>query len=762
MKPTDFRSYNKDHAYASNEGNKAGDMGYRADYDMNENLSDAGGAIEGQPENGAQRKKDAKHKKKHKHAKRNILLTFLAVIAALVAAALITAAVASTMWLRDIPQMDDLSQYSRSGITTIYASDGQTKLATITYENRIEVSADEISQYAKDAIVAVEDERFYEHGALDPIGIARAVVSTAKGSTQGASTITQQLARNTVLRDEMSDRTLERKVREAYVALALESKYSKDDILAAYLNIVNFSNSNYGIEAASRDYFGIPASDLSLAQAAMLVGIPNSPSQYNPRENMDAVKQRQKHVLSRMLANEMITQEEYDVALAEEIVLSDPIERNDTVSSIAPYFVDYVKTLLTDDMQYNVQDGIGGCSIYTTLDVKAQDAATTAIEDVLKTSDLDASLTAVDPENGYILAMVGGRNYEENNFNLSTQMNRQPGSTFKPFTLIAAMNQGISPLTRYDSTSPAKITDEWTVNNSEGHGSGMMTLTAATTSSVNTVYARLAHEIGAQAIVDTAHEMGIKSNLLADETITLGTSGVNTLEMASAYATIADGGVFHEPIAITKIEDDRGTAIYDVSEAQLEGDRVMSEDIAYKATEVMETVITSGTGRGAKLANGQEAAGKTGTSEHGRDLWFVGFTPQVSCAIWTGYREEKETSLYGGTTSTPIWKKFMDAYLKGTEKKSFTDPDDDKLMFTTGNASDMITTIAEAAAEAEIAEEEAAELAGETDPDSSGSSNGSSASSSSVSTSTSSSSSAGSTSTSSSSAKREGQSASKR
>lgn len=624
---------------------------------------------------------------KKKRSKKNIVLTALAILLAFIAALGFVAAIASTLWLRDIPQMDDLSEYSRSGITTIYASDRETPLATITYENRIEVQPGQISQYAKDAIVAVEDERFYEHGALDPVGIARAVVSTVTGKMQGGSTLTQQLARNTVLKDEMTDRTLARKVREAYVAMMLENKYSKDEILATYLNIVNFSNSNYGIEAAAQDYFAIPASDLSLAQAAMLVGIPNSPSQYNPRDNIDAVKQRQKHVLSRMLANNMITQEEYDAAVAEEIVLTDPIARNDTVSSIAPYFVDYVKSLLTDDMKYNMQGATGGCSIYTTLDVNDQNAANEAIAEVLEDMDLDGSLTAVNPKNGYILAMVGGRDYATNNFNLSTQMNRQPGSTFKPFTLIAAMNAGISPSTKYDSTSPAKITDEWTVNNAEGHGSGMMTITAATTSSVNTVYAHLAHDIGAQAIVDTAHAMGIKSNLTADETITLGTSGVNTLEMASAYGTIADGGIFHEPVAITQITDDKGNDIYKIDEENLTGDQVLSEDIALKATEIMETVLTSGTGRGARLASGQEAAGKTGTSEHGRDLWFVGFTPQISCAVWTGYRDEKETSLYGGTTSTPIWKKFMDKALEDKETERFAAPDEDNLLFTTGGAS---------------------------------------------------------------------------
>lgn len=624
--------------------------------------------------------------KTHARPKRHILLKILAGLFFLIAIASVAAAIMVSTWLRDIPDCSDLSRYTETGVSTIYASDKETVLAEITYENRIEISADDITQDTKDALVAIEDERFYEHGALDPIGLARAVVSTVRGNKQGASTLTQQLARNTVLINEMSEQTLERKVREAYVAFELEKRYSKDEIIAAYLNVVNFSNANYGIEAAARDYFGISAKELSLAQAAALIGIPNAPSLYNPRTNLEGVLNRQKVVLSKMLELGFIDQEEYDEAVNEEIVIEDETESQDDVSDIAPYFVDYVKQLLNDDAKYNMKSAKGGNKIYTTLNVEDQQAAKTAIDDVMEGSDLDASLTSVDPENGYILSMIGGRDYAENNFNLSTQMSRQPGSTFKPFTLIAAMQMGIDPETRFDATAPAKISDTWTVRNAEGGGSGMMSLTTATTRSINTVYARLAHEIGSDVIIDTAHSMGIKSALTNDETITLGTSGVNTLEMASAYATLASGGIYHEPVAVTSIEDEDGNIIYELSDEDLEGTRVLSEAIAAKATEILQTVITSGTGRGAKLSNEQPAAGKTGTSEHGRDLWFVGYTPQISCAVWTGHRDETETSLYGGTTSTPIWKKYVDAVLENEEIENFPEVDEDSLLFTSSNA----------------------------------------------------------------------------
>lgn len=619
--------------------------------------------------------------KTHK-SKKTVVLRVIAVLFALLALVAVAASVMASIWLKDIPDCSDLSKYTKTGISTIYASDEQTVLAEITYENRIEIPADQMTQDTKDALVAIEDERFYDHGAVDPIGIARAAVSTLTGNRQGASTLTQQLARNTVLKDEMTDQTIERKVREAYVAFEIERNYSKDDIIANYLNVVNFGNANYGIEAASEDYFGIPASELSLAQSALLVGVPNSPTQYNPRTNLEGALSRQKIVLKKMLELGFIDQAEYDAAIAEEIVIQDESASADNVSNIAPYFVDYVKQLLQDDPRYNMSSATGGNAIYTSLDVEDQQAAQKAVDEVMEDSDLDASLTSVDPENGYILAMIGGRDYAENNYNLSTQMSRQPGSTFKPFTLIAAMQMGIDPATRYDATGPAKITDTWTVNNAEGGGSGYMSIANATTHSVNTVYARLAHDIGSEAIVNVAHSMGVKSNLTNDETITLGTSGVNTLEMASAYATLASGGIYREPVAITRIVNDSGETIYELSEEDMQGTRVLSKEIAAKATEILQTVITSGTGTNARLASGQPAAGKTGTSEHGRDLWFVAYTPQISCAVWTGYREEQETKLYGGTTSVPIWRKYVSEALKDEDVRKFEKVDTSSLLFT--------------------------------------------------------------------------------
>lgn len=616
---------------------------------------------------------------------KSIFLGFLVALFALLAAGMITAALLLNIWLRDLPELGDLTKYTETGISTIYASDKKTVLAEISYENRIEVSKDEISQYAKDALVAIEDERFYEHGAIDPIAMARAVVSTLSGTRQGASTLTQQLARNTVLLDEMDDATLERKAREAYIAFEIENRYSKDEILTLYLNVVNFSNADYGIEAAAQDYFGVSAKDLSLAQAAFLVAIPNSPATYNPRTNFDGVVARQHLVLKKMLELGFIEQEQYDEAMNEELVVSPDTIFTDKVSPDAPYFVDYVKSLLSTDTKYNLRSSKGGNKIYTTLDIDGQKAAVSAIEEVMEDMDLDASLTAIEPQTGYIVAMVGGRNYAENNFNLSTQMSRQPGSTFKPFTLIAAMQEGIDPSTTYDATSPAEITDSWTVNNAEGDGYGRMSISKATTNSVNTVYARLAHDIGAQPIIDTAHALGIKSNLTNDETITLGTSGVNTLEMASAYATIASEGVYREPIAITKIEDDAGNTVYEIDDEDTQGTQVISPAIAAKATEIMETVITSGTGRAARLDNGQVAAGKTGTSEHGRDLWFCAFTPNISCAVWTGYRDETPTKLYGGSTSVPIWKKYVEAVMGDSKPEDFDMADTDELVFPATN-----------------------------------------------------------------------------
>ncbi len=310
--------------------------------------------------------------------------------------------------------------------------------------------------------------------------------------------------------------------------------------------------------------------------------------------------------------------------------------------------------------------------MYTTLNVGIQEAANKAIEDNLEYRDsgLDASLVSIDPDNGEIVAMVGGKDYEKDQFNLATQMSRQAGSAFKTFTLLAALDAAVDPDNTYiDASSPITISKTWNVRNSEGHGSGETSVTSATTSSINTVFARLCHALGPKKVAEMAHACGITSELEEYDTITLGASGVNTLEMANAYATIANGGYHHDPVAVTEIVSPTGETIYKYTPTQ--GTRVISAAVAQKATEILETVVTSGTGTRAALWNGQDCAGKTGTSEYGRDLWFCGFTPQYSTAVWVGYRTETQTGLYGGSICAPIWHDFMTAALKGLAVENF-------------------------------------------------------------------------------------------
>ena len=599
---------------------------------------------------------------------------------AILAAVMLIAAVFLSQWLRDLPAYDDIDDYASNGITTIYAADEETVLARVYLENRIRLENNEIPQTMKDAIVAIEDERFYSHSGVDWQGVVRALFTNLNGGSQGGSTLTQQLVRNTVLLDEMQERTIERKVREMYIAHEIEKTHSKEELLCLYLNVVNFGDGCYGLEAASRDYFDKHADELSLAEYAMLAGIPNSPTANNPRVDYDRAYERSHLVLGKMLELGYIGQDEYDAAMAEKPELAEAHEEEEGTVK-APYFVDYVKELASEDPKYNASNyKKGGLSIYTTLDMKKQEAAEYAVsEGIAEWEGMDSSLTSVDPDNGYIVAMVGGKNYEENPFNLSTQMRRQPGSCFKPFTLMAAMTLGMSPDTRFDGSSPAKITETWTVSNSEGQGYGQMSLKDATTNSVNTVYAHVIHKIGAQAAVDMAKACGITSPLASVESICLGTQGVCTLEMASAYATLAAGGIRHDPVAITKVIDQNNKTVYEYEDTG--GTRVMSAAMAAKTTEILQTVIEKGTGTRGKPDNGQPLAGKTGTSEEARDLWFVGYCPQLSTAIWSGYRDEQPTSGYGGSVSAPIFKIYADQGVLG-EIEEFPEVDTKSLKFT--------------------------------------------------------------------------------
>lgn len=602
------------------------------------------------------------------------VLYILVVFAALIIAGCCATYALASSWLQDLPDYQDASSYNLAQKTRVYASDGTTLLAEFYLENREPVSdLSDISPYVTQGTVATEDERFYQHHGIDPIGIARAVVNNLTGgSTEGASTLTQQFVRNTVLSDEMSEQTLKRKVREAYIALKLEESYSKDDILLMYLNTVNYGSGAYGIEAAAKKYFSVDAGDLTLAQAALLVGIPQSPTYNNPINYPDNAIARRNTVLARMLSNSVITQDQYDEAVNEPLNLK-VTETTESGIYQYPYFTSYVRQVLLD--QYSEAEVFkGGLTVTTTLDVKAQRAAEKAAarEDKEVDSDVEAALVAVEPSTGYIRALVGGRDYNANEYNLATQAQRQAGSSFKTFTLAAAIENGIDPNKTYvDCNSPATIdmgenAQPWTVENYSGHNYGTLSLADAFAVSSNTGFARLVTAIGSDKVVDIAHRMGIESDLQSVPSITLGTQGVTVREMAGAYATIATGGIQHDAVAIEKITDANGKTIF---QADTTGTRVITEETAHALEKVMEGVVTNGTGKAAALDSGQTVAGKTGTSQNWRDKWFVGITPQYSVACWEGAREERQMS--SSYDVSDMFADFLNQLISSSDTEAF-------------------------------------------------------------------------------------------
>ncbi len=585
------------------------------------------------------------------------VLMVLTVLVAICAAGGYAAWSICDSWLQDLPDYQDASSYNLAQKTRVYASDGTTLLAEFYLEDREPVSSlDDISDYVTEGTVATEDERYYEHGGVDVYGIARAVVvNFTGGSREGASTITQQFVRNTVLSDEAGESTIKRKVREAYISVKLEETYSKDEILLMYLNTINYGSGAYGIQAASLKYFSKDAKDLTLAESATLVAIPNSPTNYNPIDNPDNCLERRNLVLDRMLSNGYITQEEHDAAQAEPLGLN--VQQSQTSDGIYayPYFTSYVRDWLLDNYS-EAEVFKGGLAVTTTLDVNAQNAAETACRNKEATmdSDIEVAMVATDPNTGYIKALVGGKDYYTDEYNLATQATRQPGSSFKTFTLAAAIEDGIDPNNTTVNCSSTATIDNWTVENYDQTNYGTRSIASAFAVSSNTGFARLCSVIGPQKVVDEAHKLGIESDLNAVPSITLGSQGVTVREMCQAYGTIATGGVQHDAIAVEKIVDSNGKSIY---QADTTGTRVITEEVAKACENVMEGVLTYGSGTEARLTNGQTAAGKTGTSESFRDSWFCGITPSWSVAIWMGAREERTMSSY--YTAPSVFKEFV-------------------------------------------------------------------------------------------------------
>ncbi|MDP2299649.1 MAG: PBP1A family penicillin-binding protein [Actinomycetota bacterium] len=582
----------------------------------------------------------------------------------------------ASSWLEGLPDINDPDAFNVAQTTKIYSADG-VLLANLYLENRQVVPLEDISPHLLHAVVAVEDERFYQHNGVDFIGLTRAVVTNVTtGRREGASTLTQQFIRNTVLADERFDISIKRKVREAWLALELEKTHSKDEILAMYLNTVYYGEGAYGAEAASLTYFNKHASELTVAEAALLAGLPQAPSRLTPYDNPDGAVSRRQWVLSKLFEQGYVSSDEYEAAKIEDLRLARSSELDEQGVYKAPYFVAHVKKLLQDEYGTSLVFK-GGLTVHTTLDTTMQTYAEEASRSVLdRADDPDNALVAIEPSTGYIKALVGGRDWNTNKFNFATQAHRQPGSSFKVFTLVTALEEGMPPRRMLDSSSPAIIPTggrPWNVGNAEGGGGrGYITLQSATVGSVNTAFARLIAEIGAEKVVLTARRMGIESDIQPFLSITLGSQEVTPLEMASAFGTLAADGRHFPHTAITKIIDAQGEIVF---EDVPEGDQVIEHSVAYAATQILKGVISGGTAR--RAAIGRPAAGKTGTTQDYRDAWFVGYTPDLACAVWMGYTPERPMRsvhgrrVFGGTFPAEIWQKFMCQAIANTPKNDF-------------------------------------------------------------------------------------------
>ena len=619
----------------------------------------------------------------HRHASTHAVgfgvAGFFGFLALLVLALFMSLGGVVSNWLQDLPDYTSAKAYLVSEPTTVYASDGSV-IAEYYIQNRRSVDSSKISDYALKAIVDTEDVRFYQHHGVDPQGILRAVAVQLGGGSEGASTITQQLVRNTVLSDEQFDMTLKRKVREAYIAIQMEKMFTKKQILNMYLNTIYFGHSTYGIEAASITYFNKHAKDLTLAEAATLCGLPQSPSVYDPLKNPTAAKKRRNIVLNRMYTAGDITKKQCEDAKKEELVTNQGTMED--AEGKYPYFTDYVKTLLLKDFD---QDTVmqGGLKVYTTIDPTVQEAAQDSVRknlDSIGNDQLQAALVAIDPSTGYIKAMVGGRDYESNKFNLATQAERQPGSSFKTYTLCAALNAGMNPQIYINCNSPLQASPTWKVNNF-GHTSyGTISLAKAFALSSNTGFVQVIQAVGADKVSQMATDMGIDVDIPAYDSITLGTIGIPVIQMAEGYSTIASGGYHRDSVAITKIEDRNGNVVYKHKDKPKQ---VFSTAVADAAIDVMKGVTQAG-GTASVISQtlnvDQPVAGKTGTTENARDLWYCGITPQLSVAVWCGYTTEGTVMVHGASghpynTTVPIYVDFINSALSGAARAEFPKAD---------------------------------------------------------------------------------------
>ncbi len=564
----------------------------------------------------------------------------------------------------------------------LVAEDGR-ELAVLSQEGqRFIVPLDEVNPVVVDALLSAEDRRFYEHGGVDPIGIARAVVSNVRSSgTQGGSTLTQQLVKNEYLTNE---RSLWRKAREAVLSVKLERSEDKDQILERYLNTVYFGRGAYGIEAAARAYFDSSAAELGLEQASLLIGLLRSPETADPVEDMDEAVARRENVLADMVANDAITQAEADDAAAQPITVNDRTAPAPPTSGLAPHFVEWVRQQTVAAVGEDALYG-RGLRVVTTLDLDAQRAAEAAVAEVLTDpAGPQAALVALD-DDGAIRAHVGGRDYDALQVDLARGVDgggsgRQPGSTFKAFVLQAALDGGATLADPYPGPPQIDVDVGGTpfpVENYGGEGYGDLTLAEATARSVNTVYAQLLALVGPAAVADAAEAAGIDAELDLVPSLALGVEEVSPQDLASAFLTFANDGTRVEPYAIERIEDGDGNVLWEPDRPEPEEDAV-DPGVSRTVTEALRGVIDHGTGTAADI--GRPAAGKTGTTQDNIDAWFAGYVPGYAAVVWMGHPEPTPMDgVTGGGMPAEIWQRFMAAVMEGRDVEDFPDPPDDRL-----------------------------------------------------------------------------------
>jgi len=598
--------------------------------------------------------------RKHRRRKRLIVAGLIFVPFILVAAALGGEAAFGSGC-----NLSSLQPVSVGQNSVVYAANG-SELGVIPAErNRTPVAWRLISPWMPKATVAIEDRRFYQHGGIDPIGIARAVVADVRAGriVQGGSTITQELVRNLYL---SRAQTVQRKLTEACLAIKLGRHWSKQRILTAYMNEVYYGNHAYGIEAAAETYFSKQAGELTLDESAMLAGLPQAPSLYDPFVDPADALSRRDEVLHALLVNGDISRRQYDTARADRELHLHPGTRYSAIHE--PYFFGYVEDLLQQAYGTNtVREG--GLKVYTTIRPGLQRAASAAVTHVLdRPTDPAAAIVSIDPTNGAIRAMTAVTpGNSGNQFNFVTSGARQPGSTFKTIALTTAVSEGLNPFTTSYLSAPFYYAPlKWNVQTYEHTYAGVEPLASATIQSDNTVYARLALDVGAQNIVDMARKLGVRSSpLTPSPSIALGAESVTPLEEASAYATLAAGGIYSKPMAITKVVLPDGKVDATVGWGKPQRERVIPDWVASTVTQVLAQNMLYGTGRGANVA-GRSDAGKTGTTDNYADAWFSGYTPRLEATVWIGYPQGEVPMLNvhgiavsGPTFPATIWHLFM-------------------------------------------------------------------------------------------------------